>query len=511
MTARPPLSVGIALLAGAAAVTGFSPFYFWPAVPLSLAVLFVFWWQSASAWWTVAVTLAWCAGFFGAGVSWLYVSLHEFGDMPAWLAVPAIALFCIYLASFVCAGAWLQYRLRVRLAAKAPQAFLAVMPAAFVAAEMLRGIVFGGFPWLTLGLSQTPGGIIPPLLAGYAPIFGGFGISWLLALLSGALALVALPATRSQMSRNGQIRLAAAAAIVVIAGFVLDAIDWTQPTSYTVSVALVQGNIDQHLKLRAEQLRPSMEAHLQLVESTNAKLIVLPETVLPVFLDDTPPAYLEALKAQAVKNDGDLLFGVPVAEHREGRTPYFNSVVSVGSSPSQRYDKIHLVVFGEFVPPIFGWVMNWLNIPLSGFTEGSAHPVPLTVAGERVAINICYEDAFGSEVARQLPQASLLVNASNMAWYGHSLAADQHGQMSQMRAMEMGRWMLRATNSGLTAAINQKGEIVRALPQFTRAVLSVEAEPRHRATPYVRWTDWPVKIGLLVLLATLALRKRKTA
>jgi apolipoprotein N-acyltransferase len=168
----------------------------------------------------------------------------------------------------------------------------------------------------------------------------------------------------------------------------------------------------------------------------------------------------------------------------------------------QRYDKQHLVVFGEFIPPLLGWVYNWLQIPLGSMTAGHTDQKPMRIVGHAVAVNICYEDAFGAEIARQLPEAELLVNMSNMAWFGKYLASDQQAQFSQMRALETGRWMLRSTNTGVTAAINEKGEIVKALPQFVRGVLEVAVQPRKGTTPYVVWKDWMI-LGLL--LVTLAL------
>ena len=164
----------------------------------------------------------------------------------------------------------------------------------------------------------------------------------------------------------------------------------------------------------------------------------------------------------------------------------------------QRYDKQHLVVFGEFIPPYLSWVYRWLQIPLGSMTAGRHDQKPLRVAGHAIAVNICYEDAFGAEVARQLPEAELLVNMSNMAWFGHSFAADQQAQFSQMRALEMGRWMLRSTNTGVTAAINDKGEIVKALPQFVRGTLELDVQPRTGTTPYVIWKDWLI-LSLLML------------
>ena len=246
-----------------------------------------------------------------------------------------------------------------------------------------------------------------------------------------------------------------------------------------------------------------------------AKLIVLPETALPVFLDEIPTDYLAALKRRAEKNGGDLIMGVPIAQRgnlTDTAYTYANAAISMGVSPSQRYDKVHLVAFGEFMPPLFSWAYNWLKIPLAGFTPGPQIQAPMRVSGHFVAVNICYEDAFGYEIARPLPEAELLVNIANMAWYGHSLAADQHAQFSQMRAMETSRWMLRSTNTGLTAAINERGEMVKSLPQFTRGVLQVEAIPRQGITPYVRWREGPVLIGLAVaLLASFFIRRRATA
>jgi apolipoprotein N-acyltransferase len=188
----------------------------------------------------------------------------------------------------------------------------------------------------------------------------------------------------------------------------------------------------------------------------------------------------------------------------DGVPRYFNGAVGFGSAPVQQYAKRHLVAFGEFVPPLFSWVYQWLKIPLGGFTPGDATQPTMRLAGHAVAVNICYEDAFGAEIARPLPSAELLVNMSNMAWFGTYLAADQHAQFSQMRALETSRWVLRATNTGLTAAIDEKGRVVASLPQYTRGVLETSAIPMQGATPYSRWHDWPVLLFLAAALAASA-------
>ena len=202
----------------------------------------------------------------------------------------------------------------------------------------------------------------------------------------------------------------------------------------------------------------------------------------------------------------DLLAGAPL---REGENHYYNAVVSLGASPPQAYRKVHLVPFGEFIPPAFGWVLNILHIPLADFDRGPIDQQPLALnGGLRVAVNICYEDAFGNEIIRQLPRANLLVNASNVAWFGDSLAPEQHAQISRMRAMETGRYMLRATNTGVTAIIDQHGTIVAQLPHFTEAILRGTAQPFTGATPFVLIGDGPSILLCLVMIATAAFSTR---
>ena len=459
-------------------------------------------------------------GLFLAGASWLYVALHVYGNMPAPLAALSIFLFCCYLSLYPALACLVAHKLRSNSDRESSQnqpmvALLLIMPACFVATEHLRGWVVTGFPWLVEGYSQTPGGLVVAPLSGYAPIFGAFGISWLLAITAGAGVLLIKPLLGTAISRGRMLILSVSIILIWAAGIALSQIDWSAPSGAPLKVALVQGNIDQQLKWREDQRAATLDNYFELVKDVTAKLIVLPETALPVFFDEIPTDYLAALKRRAEKNGGDLIMGVPIAQRgnlTDTAYTYANSAISMGVSPPQRYDKVHLVAFGEFIPPLFSWAYNWLKIPLAGFTPGPQIQAPMRVSGHFVAVNICYEDAFGYEIARPLPEAELLVNIANMAWYGHSLAADQHAQFSQMRAMETSRWMLRSTNTGLTAAINERGEIVKSLPQFTRGVLQVEAIPRQGITPYVRWREGPVLIGLAVaLLASFFIRRRATA
>ena len=232
---------------------------------------------------------------------------------------------------------------------------------------------------------------------------------------------------------------------------------------------------------------------------------MLPETAIPRFLDAVDPGYLKNIAQIAAERRADVLIGVPIRDS-EGR--YFNSVVSVGASPSQRYDKSHLVPFGEFVPPGFGWIVKTFAIPLSDFSLGPESPKPLALAGQLVAPNICWEDAFGEEIIRQLPQATLLVNVSNVAWFGDSLAPAQHLQISRMRALEAGRAMLRATNTGVTAIIDPRGRVVARLPQFTEGILEGEVRGYAGASPYVKFGNAPTVLMCVVLLGALVFIRR---
>jgi apolipoprotein N-acyltransferase len=497
----------IAFIAGAIGVLGFAPFYAWPCVIISIAILFALWREARSAKHAAWIGFTWGLGLFLFGVSWLYVAIHVYGNMPAPLAALAIFLFCCYLSLYpMVAGALIQ-----KLGKKYSQAvaLLLIMPAGFVAFEYLRGWVVTGFPWLIAGYSQTPGGMIAAPLAGYAPVFGMFGITWLLAITAGVLVL--LVAERKTLSSRIKIALTVIITIIWLSGFGLQTISWSTPSGSPLSVALLQGNIAQDLKWREDELANSLFNYQELVLKSKAKLIVLPETATPTFFHELPPDYLASLRLHAQSNGGDVIIGAPYLSRTDSNTlpPIFNSAISMGVAPMQRYSKDHLVAFGEFIPPLFSWVYQWLSVPLSGFTRGGTEQASMRLSNHLVAINICYEDAFGSEVARPLPEAELLVNMSNMAWYGHSLAAEQHVQFSQMRAMETSRWMLRSTNTGVTAAVNERGEIVKALPQFTRGVLDIDAVPRQGATPYVRWRDAPVLILLGVILLGAAVIKIK--
>jgi apolipoprotein N-acyltransferase len=471
------------ILAGAACVFGFAPFYAWPVPIVSLAVLFYTWTLSGSP------RQAWLSGFafglglFLAGVSWVYISLHVYGSMPAVLAAIATFLFCAYLALFPAFAGWAT----VKLAGNSRTLRMVAAPGAFVLFEWLRGWLFTGFPWLTLGASQAPASP----LAGFAPLIGSYGIS--LAVAAAAALAVAFFADRA-WTRARFLALAAFIGLFAV-GSLARLVQWTEPAGAPVSVALLQGNIPQQLKWREEVRTQTLLDYRRMIFDAQAQVVVVPETALPAFLDQLPADYVASLRDHARAERKDILLGTVEREFHGREFDYYNSLVRLTGDGMQSYRKRHLVPFGEFIPWGFKWVLAILQIPLSDFTRGPAGQPPLAADGTSFGVAICYEDIFGSEVIEQLPAAQILLNVSNLAWFGDSLAPEQHLQESQMRALETGRWMVRATNTGATAAIDERGRVVDRLPIFTRGTLLASVVPRKGATPYSRTGDIPA-VGL---------------
>lgn len=492
--------LALSLAAGGLSVAGFAPLELFPLVWLALALLFV---QLGRLddWRAGALHgFAFGLGAFLGGVSWVYVSLHQFGGLAAPLAALATLLFCGYLALFpALAGA-----VSVGLARDRGGLVRAVVFAgAWTLAEWLRGSLFTGFPWLLVGYAQTP----PSPLAGYAPVLGVYGVSLVTALLGAALgglgpALVARRPGRVADWTAAADRLPRAALWVAVllpaVGAALLGVRWTEPAGAPLRVALLQGNVEQDMKWRPERFADSLQAYHDLMQGHPARLTVLPETALPAYYVALPPDYLRRLAGMARAQDGDLLLGAVTGDE----TIYRNSVVSLGSAPRQVYSKRHLVPFGEFVPPGFAWFMGLLNIPMSGFTPGPAAQPPLAVAGQRVAMNICYEDVFGEELRGAIPAATMLANVSNTAWFGRSLAQPQHLQIARVRALESGRPMLRATNTGMTAVVTPDGRVQAALAPFTRAALVTDVQGMQGVTPFVRWGNGPALVLALLCLLT---------
>ena len=472
----------LAAAIGASGVLCFAPFgLFWLA-PLVWFGLFQLLRLAASTRQATLTGLSFGLGFFLTGVSWVYVSLSVFGGMPWWLAGPAAFLFCAVMALFpMLAGALFK---RWQPEAVWRQAFY--FAALIAAADWLRSWIFTGFPWLAVGYSQAP----PSPLAGFAPLLGVHGLSLLVA-LAGALLV---------RWRHGLGFIV----LLAVTGLVLRQVPWTTPVGQPLSVALVQGNIPQDMKFRPEAFIRTLNLYQRLIEQNPAQLTLLPETALPIFFQQLPEMYVERLQKAMWAQGGDLIAGTLTGDNDQ----YFNSAISLGSSPSQTYSKRHLVPYGEFIPPGFAWFMELVSIPMSSFARGAENQAPLAVAGQKVAVNICYEDVFGEELIGALPAAGILANLSNTAWFGHSLAQPQHLQIAQLRAAETGRPMLRATNTGMTAIVAANGDVQAALPPFTTDVLKGEIRAYEGMTPYARFGNW-LALGLMAGLGLLGLTGRR--
>ena len=482
LTKLRPLAVPLFL--GVLTVAGFSPFDIFILPAITLAVLFRLWARAPSRRAVAWIGLAFGLGLFGAGVNWVYVSLHDFGGMPLPVAVLVTALFCSVLALFPAAAGLAQSWLGGSIARR----YLLTMPALWVLLEWVRGWIFTGFPWLALGYAQAPHGP----LAGFAPLVGVYGVSLAVAFSGGVLALLA--------ERKAAAPLAAGLAALWLVGWGLKQVEWTQPQGAPISVSLLQGNVPQEMKWRPEKAAATLELYRDLALKSRARLTVMPETAVPIFIDQVPRAYYEKLAAHADSLGGDILIGAPEFDGKA----YYNSVLGFGAAPVQIYRKIHLVPFGEYIPlkPLVPWLVHQvLHIPLDDFTRGAENQAPLQVAGQKLALAVCYEDVFGEELIRQLPAATLLANLSNDAWFGDSTAPWQHLQISRMRALETGRYMLRATNTGVTAILDQHGATVKLAPQFEVTRLDGVAQGYSGATPYVRWGNAAMLMVLAAMLA----------
>ncbi|GKS68366.1 apolipoprotein N-acyltransferase [Nitrosomonas sp. PY1] len=434
-------------------------------------------------------------GLFSAGVTWLYVSLHDFGAMPTHIAIVVLMILCAYMSLFPALSLYILTRLRISSALL----WSCVAAALWILFEWLRGTLFTGFPWLAVGYSQAPSS---PLV-GFAPIIGVYGISFLL-VLSSALLFLCIE-NRLKALRYGSLLV-----LIWLSSYILQMIDWTSPQGEPITVSLLQGNISQDLKWRDDHIENTMEIYKKLILESPSQLIVTPEISIPLFSNVVPARYVAQLAEHARNNNGDVLIGL--AEHGTNQGEYYNTMFSFGSAPEQSYRKYHLVPFGEYIPlkAVFGWIVHILQIPLSDFSRGSLDQKPMYLAGQRIAINICYEDAFGEEIIKQLPDATLLVNVSNDAWFGRSIGPQQHLQISQMRALETGRYMLRATNTGVTAIIDERGQVLQSIEIFTTAALHSAVQGFTGTTPYVRRGNYPILLlaGLLCIVALVLLRAK---
>lgn len=491
-------ALGLAILAGASSLLSFEPFGWWPLQFLSLAWLFYQVGMGSST--RRATLLGWAFGFGWsvAGMHWLAIALTRYGHLPAVLSAIAIALLGLYMGLFGALAAGASTWLRKRWALPVPAFLLLVFPVCWGVSEWMRGWVFTGFPWAAAGYAHN----VAPL-GGFAPLLGVYGIGVLAAVCAGCLVM---------LTQRQRIPAIALLGVLLAAGFALRQVAWTQPSGQPISVRLLQGDIPQDQKFDAGHLNDILVRYRDMLTAAPADLTAAPETAIPVFPQQLPPGYLDIFKEYSARTGTHFLYGIPLAD---SMTAYANSVAGVGPrGEAYRFDKHHLVPFGEFIPTGFRWFTDMMQIPLGDFTRGAAVQAPFAVKDQLVLPNVCYEDVFGEEIARNLREAqrpaTLLLNVSNLAWYGESTAIPQHLQISRMRSLETGRPMLRATNNGATAVIDGRGNVVQQLPFYRQGVLSTTVQGMTGDTPYIRFGNLGfLGLGALALLgAWLAGRHR---
>jgi len=486
-----------AALLGALLVLAFAPFGLYPLAVLAPAGLL---WLIAPLSWRRA---AWRGFLFGAveflcGVHWIYISLHGMGGVAAPVAVLMLLILVAVMAAYSAAACALT-------AAWAPagsgRRYALLFPAAWTFMEWVRSWFLTGFPWLNLGYSQVDGP-----LRGYAPLWGVFGVSFCVALSAGLLCNAmdgARPASRRWLSLAG-------IAALWGTGALLATVHWAHAAGAPFRVSLVQGNIAQDEKWAPEYFEPTLDMYRRLTDAHwDSKLVVWPEAAVPAYEDEVKLDYLDPLEDDARKHGTDILLGIPTYE--AAGDAYYNSVISLGSSDGE-YRKRHLVPFGENFEFLPAWVRSLLrsmDLPYSSFSPGAADQPLLQAAGYPVGISICYEDAFGNEIMRALPQAAFLVNVSNDGWFGRSIALPQHLEIARMSALEAGRYLLRTTNTGITAIVDAGGRVLSTAPVGKEDVLSGNIEPLAGRTPVSLWGNLPaVWLSLLLLLAGLWWKRR---
>ncbi len=470
-----------ALAAGALLTCAFAPLDLWPLAILCPALL-MWLWEGSSARRAAWSGFWFGAGTFGFGVWWLYISIHDVAQAPLWLGLGLPLALVAIMAAYHALLGWLAVR---ALPASGPWRWLVGLPSIWLLIEWWRGWFMSGFPWLSLGYTQTD-----TALAGFAPVIGIYGLSGLL--LVGAGALLAL------LRGSGAVRILAAALLLLPwpLGAALGRVDWTHPAAPPISVAILQGAVPQDLKWQADNVEPTRELYTQLnQQALGARLIIWPEAALPQLANEIAH-YLGQEYSEARQHGSDIVMGILRVDEND---KYYNSILTLADKVSF-YDKHHLVPFSEYFP-VPGFIRSWLefmNLPYSDFTPGPVRQPTVAAGGTRLALGICYEDAYGSANLPALASAGLLVNVTNDAWFGHSWARHQHFQIARMRAIEAQRPLLRAANDGISALVGAHGEVLAQAAQFRPTVLRGTVQPRLGLPPYARVGNW-----LIVLLSLL--------
>ncbi|MCA2016507.1 apolipoprotein N-acyltransferase [Vibrio tritonius] len=486
---------------GALTTLAFAPYQYWPMAILSPMLLLLLLEQRSikqAAW----IGFFWGLGQFSTGISWVHVSIDTFGGMPEIATIALLSLLFAYLALYPALFAWLLNRFAAH---SGRTRFFIMAPALWLICDLLRGWVFTGFPWLWLGYSQ-----IDSPLASFAPIGGVELLTFLVVLCGSSLAYMVLKRTW---------RIAMIPLVLLAAGFGLKSAQWVTPDPNRVaSIALVQGNIDQALKWLPNQRWPTLMKYVDLSrENWDADVIIWPEAAIPAIEYEVRP-FLTNLDHAARINNSSIITGVINLDEQKH---FYNSILTLGKTPSDgyhydidaRYHKHHLLPFGEFVPfeSLLRPLAPLFNLPMSSFSAGDYIQPNIIANGFSFAPALCYEIVFGGQVRANVNETTdFILTLSNDAWFGHSIGPLQHMEIAQMRALELGKPVIRSTNNGVTAITDYKGHIAYTIPQFETGVLKADVPTTQGVTPYYIWGSWPLYMWIVVTIGW-ALRRRYQA
>lgn len=476
------------LVLGGMAVFAYAPFEFAPVMLLSLAGLFALWLKEKSASESAKTGLWFGLGLFGVGVSWLFSSIYIYADVFFPIAVLLTFVFIVYLALFPAFAGWFAHKFQ----RKPLLAVLLAFPAIWVLSELLRGSVFGGYPFLLVGNSH-----LHTWLDGYAPVLGVWGMSLAVAMSAGILIAVA--------KYKQWIAASVLLLVVWLGGAGLQKVQWVEPAGKEIDVALMQGNISQEKKWLADQFLPTLKTYIsQTKQNLDADVIVWPETAVPAYFEVVEQGALRSFIADAKLLQKDILVGV-IDSHQD-REEYFNSLINV-RNPEEKYHKQHLVPFSEYFPldDALRFLSGLFDIPYATFSAGDGKGQVMVLGGQPAGLSICFESAFGEELAKRLPEASYMITVSNDAWFAYTLEPAQQLQDVQMRALELGREFARATNTGHTAIVGVDGRIKAHIEPYEENVLRGKVQPYAGMTPYAQWQRLPILLVLVLMFALVIL------
>ncbi len=482
----------LALLSGASLTLAFAPIEYRLFVIIAPAILFGLLLKADSTKQHLLLNYLFGLGLFGTGASWIFYSMYFFAHAHIVLAVGLTSLFVLMMALLFLLLGLLSYQLK-----NTPilPRLLLYYPAIWVLVEWFRGWFLTGFPWLNLGNAH-----IDNILVSIAPVAGSYAVSFFSAVLSGALLVVIISPLRDK-------KIAVVTSICLLgSSYLLGKVSWTSPIDKPIKVSLLQGNIAQEKKWLPETLQPTLDLYQTLTdENWDSDLIIWPETAIPATFDRHMD-FITALQEKAIETHTDLLIGgfFYNKNDKNDKAGIENSILGISGEARSIYSKQHLVPFTEYFPFLhyLNWLREWVELPYDSVKRGIGSTT-LSIAGQTAQMSICYEDAYGSEIIQGLPEANLLINISNDGWFTGSIEPDQHFEITRMRAVETGRYLLRAANIGTSAIVDTKGKIIATADNYQTTTIKGLAQPYQGLTPYVRFGNHLI-ISLLFFIILVA-------